>query len=319
MSLLERFEDLYGALTEGLSWYNDKGSYRFVALCALPGSEDPRQTAQRIRSFGDEILSKQSWFGELRSQMRMVVGGLLQGHGDTTEQFLDEVDRVRAMCREHNLRRGGVYECMAILVMRLQRQLQAITEDDVRRLGHIYDAMKSHHWWLTGPEDLPSCGLLVDWPGTPEEIGAYAERIYRGLREAGFSFGDSLQHAAHFLTLSRIEPDTAVRRFSELASRFRMQDVSIWSSDYDELALLSFLEQDPDSLVEKVLSYRERVTLLRPKPNRVTSFGIACDLVFLEALGETNGIGQGLGDLKPLLGLQEVLQAQQAAAAAAAS
>ena len=49
----------------------------------------------------------------------------------------------------------------------------------------IHSVMKKHHWFLTGPEDLTTCAMLIGKPGTPQEIGDHVEAIYRRLADPG--------------------------------------------------------------------------------------------------------------------------------------
>ena len=65
------------------------------------------------------------------------------------------------MFRDARLRRGGIYETMAILVLRIARDKKPVTADVVERFRAIYEEMKRHHWWLTGPNDFPACAMLV--------------------------------------------------------------------------------------------------------------------------------------------------------------
>ena len=176
--------------------------------------------------------------------------------------------------------------------------------------------MKRHHWWLTGPEDLPFCALLAGARGSPPEIGERMEALYQALRAENLSAGDPLQASASILALSDIEPGIAARRFRSLAETFREAGVAIWQSDYDELAILSFLDAAPRNVCDRVMLLREEMQALRPKPDRLATFNLASSVAFLELVGGDSST-KDLIDFKALRDIQAVIDAQRAAAVAA--
>ena len=68
-----------------------------------------------------------------------------------------------------------------VSAMILRRVVGEPDDTHVQRMRAIYDSMKHHHWFLTGPDDLAECAMLVAREGTPEEIGDHIEAIYRRL------------------------------------------------------------------------------------------------------------------------------------------
>ena len=237
---------------------------------------------------------------------------------DDAGSFLAEVERIRKMFRARKLRQGGMYETMAILILRIQRNRAPIEEGAVARFQAIYEVMKKYHWWLTGPDDFPACAILVGQPGDPEQIGAKIEQIYRALDRQGFSKGDPLQTAANLLYLANLDPDTAAARFRDLAVGFKAKKVAIWQSDYDELAILSFLDHPADVVIHRVLENRKGMKGLKPRPDGSVTFNLAAGITFLE-LARRDLQRAGVVGAKSLLDMQAVINAQQAAAAAACS
>ena len=55
------------------------------------------------------------------------------------------------------------------------------------------------------------------------------------------------------LYLARLDPVVAAGRYSELAKEFRQNNVAIWQSDYDELAILTFLSHSPPIQIAAML------------------------------------------------------------------
>ena len=105
---------------------------------------------------------------------------------------------------------------------------------------------------------------------------------------------------------------------TDLAAGFKNAGVSIWQSDYDELAILSFLDHPPGRIVEHVLRHREVMESLKPKPDRSLTFNLASSTTFLELVRLDPDLKTVI-DAKALLDMQAIINAQQAAAIAATS
>jgi hypothetical protein len=274
--------------------------------------------ADAIRSVAADISERQGWFGELKSPLRFIVSAMLVRNEDSADGFLDEVRRTRAMFREAKLRRGGIYETMAILVLRIAGDKKPITIDAVIRFQAIYEEMKRHHWWLTGPDDFPACAILVSQPESPDQIGAGIETIYQRLNAVGFKSGDPLQTAANLLYLARLNPLEIADRYRALADSFRTRGARIWQNEYDELAILSFLKHRAALVVDRVLEYQTVIRQLKPKPDRSLAFNIASSIAFLDLVRMDEDLKE-ITDAKALMDMQSIIAAQQAAAACAAS
>jgi len=315
---LDRFCELYEVLNADRGWFGDASSLRFAAMTAVSCPGSPDEVASAIRRMAEEIKQLSGWFGELTSSLRFIIAAILVLNRDDASEFLAEVKRTRELFRHASLRRGGIYETMAILVLRLQNDLQPISPASVARFQTIYEEMKRHHWWLTGPDDFPACAILVGQDAAPAEIGMKIEEIYQSLNESGFSTGDPLQTAANLLYLSRLDPVTAANRYFELANGFREKGVSIWQSDYDELAILTFLDHPASRIVDCVLEDRRIMERLSPKPDRSLTFNLAASITFRELVQVDDNL-EAINDAKALMDMQSIINAQQAAAAAAAS
>jgi hypothetical protein len=311
-----RFRDLYELLNAERGWFGDPSSLRFAAMTAVTCQGSPAEVVSAIRSMAEEIKRLSGWFGDLNSSLRFIVSAILVLNRDRASDFLAEVERGRELFRQAGLRRGGIYETIAILILRLQYDLAPITAEAVRRFKAIYEEMKRYHWWLTGPDDFPACAILVGQEAPPGEIGAAIERIYLALNETGFSTGNPLQTAANLLYLSHLDPAVAAERCFELAKGFRQNGVAIWQSDYDELAILTFLSHSPSRVVARVLEHRQGMEELKPKPDRSLTFNLAASIAFLELVQLDENL-EAITDAKALMDMQSIINAQQAAAAAA--
>jgi hypothetical protein len=315
---LQRFIELYEAFNEERGWWSDASPLRFSSVIAVTCPGDVNEIAEVIRSTASEMGDRMRWFKAISPSLRMIIGAMLVLHGDTPDGFLDEHERVQKMFRAVNLRRGGIYEMMAILVLRLSNHLQPITPETIDRFQDLYEQMKRFHWWLIGPDDFPACAALVGQDASAEQIGEEIEAIYQALSARGMSKGDPLQTAANLLYLAHRNPELVADQYAALADGFRAADVSVWQSDYDELAILSFLDHTPQHIVDSVLSYRSEMEQLRPKPDRSMTFNLASSIAFLDLVKLDHNLKQ-ITDAKALMDMQAIIAAQQAAAAAAAS
>ncbi len=313
---LARFEDLYEALNADRRWWRDASSLRFAAVAALTCPGSPTTVATAIRRISKNIAAESGMFGRLDSGLRFIVASMMLAHGDTARGFLSAVKRARKLFREAGLRRAGVFETMAILILRMQAKQAPITEKTIRRFKALYEEMKRHHWWLTGPDDFPACAILTGQEESPVRIGETIEGFYQALGSHGFSKGDPLQTAANILYLSQLDARKAARRYRDLADGFRGNKVAIWQSDYDELAILTFLDHPASRIVEHVLRNREAMKAIRPQPDRSLTFNLAASITFLELVRVDRNL-QTITNVKALLDMQAIISAQQAAAAAA--
>jgi len=315
---LNRFLDIYGGLTQTKNLFEHPSSLRFSTLTALSCEGDGLEVAHRIREKSEEIKTLTGWFGALNSPLRLIVSSILVLHGDSASDFLNEVNRVNEMFRKVQLRKGGIYETMAILMLRLNNELRPIEQNTVDRFKAIYEEMKNYHWWLTGPDDFPACAALCSIDKSITEIGSSIEAIYQALYSKGFSKGDPLQTAANLLYLSQLNTNEIASRYYNLSNGFKEKGVSIWQSDYDELAMLSFLDHEHQNIIDCVLKYRKHMKTLKPKPDVNITFNLASGLTFLELI-QVDQNNERIVDAKALIDMQSIIQAQQAAAAAAAS
>ena len=317
---MERFKEIYEVLWGARTVFSgdSPAALRFAAVTAVTCPGEPEEVAAGIRDKAEEIKQGVSWFANLRSPLRFIISALLLLHDDEVTEFLAEVERVGKLFREKKLRRGAIYETIAVLLFRIGRDLKPVDEELVVRFKSVYEAMKKYHWWLTGPDDFPACALLALQPESPREIGETVERIYQALCAQKFRRCNPLQTAANMLYLARLEPKEAATRFGLLAAEMRKGGIRVHAYDYDKLAALSFLNHPPGRIVEKILALHAETKELRPKPPAHLCLSLATSIAFLELVQRDQDL-EIISDARALVNMQQVIQAQQACAAAAAS
>lgn len=314
---LTRFLALQQALFEHRSWTESHSALRYaaVSLTLIPGP--PSEVAERSDRLARELKERAGWFGELRSSARHAIAADLLRRGVPARIFTNEVDRVREMFRAEKLPRGGLYEVLAVLILHGAEE-GAVRSDAVRRVASIFRRLDEDHRFLTGRDDLPACALLSLRPEPVEHIATRLESLYSGLRDLKFHRGNQLQLASHLLFFGPHDDAVSLRRFRAIYEAFREDGLWMNGGDYDEVALLAFLDVSPNDLVRRVAAHRERLRAGSPRPGKQESFSLACNTVLLELAGRDLR-GEWLDDAAQMARIVGLIQAQQAAAAAAAS
>ena len=140
------------------------------------------------------------------------------------------------------------------------------------------------------------------------ELGVEVELIYQSLRKARFSRGNPLQLASHLLALSGLGPGEAALRVQRLATAMKKYGQRVWSSQYDEVALLVLGEGRPAEIATKTIRYRDRLRAARPRPSASMAFSLAAGIVLSEQASSGN-----LQSAANLQAVQALVEAQQAA------
>lgn len=277
---LRRFEALYAGLCQGEDHCDDAAWIRFTAQAAILCPDEPPAIVAAIRRNASDLKALTPWSDALRSPLRFVVGAILVHDATNVRSFLDNTARVRRLFHEVKLSRPGVHELLAI--MTLMAIGGAVDRERVERIKAIHDRMKDHHWWITGPDDLPACALLAGSPGTPSAIADRAEGLYLALADVGLLRGNHLQTAANLLCISGFDPKTAVDRFKLLADRLTAPDIGIWYELYDGIALLTMLDHDPDLVISHFVGVLAELAKIDPPVLAKADYQVSADLTFLD-------------------------------------
>lgn len=315
---LQRVGELFAAFDAERGVFGDRAPLRLgaVMLASVPGAAG--ELTQRVRACAARLDALYGgWFSSVDRSVSFVIAATLVRSGEPVESFVDAIARVRAQMDQLGVRRGGVHSLIAAMVLRHVVQAEP-GEAEVVRMRQIHERMKHHHWFLTGPEDLAACAMLVARPGTPQEIGDHVEAIYQRLAAAPKIWaGDELQTAANVLGLIELAPDEVATRFVELASCLRERGVKVRGGDYDEVAVLTFLPRSAPQIAERVVAMRERILAELSWYETSMATNLAADLVFVEFLqGDDDPRIAALARAKFVLDMQAIVAMRQAAAAA---
>ncbi|MEM6990138.1 MAG: DUF4003 family protein [Myxococcota bacterium] len=314
----DRFAELYAAFDADRGMLGDRMPLRYAAVTMLASPHPAAELAATVRAQDKQLADNLGWFSNIGGSIRIMIAALLVKSGDSAPAFLAEAQRVQTLFRAAKIRRGSIYEVIAILVMRI-RSGAPIRDEDVDRFKAIYEELKRYHWFLTGPDDFPACAILVGQPGTPEVIGAKIEAIYRALhKHSDLWRGESLQTAANILYLSGLEPMEIAERFRKITEAFRAAGVRIGQAEYDEVAILCFLARPVEGIVKSVVDGRDRMRANLKGVTKSMAFSLGTSIAFVRLVAGHENLGP-LADAKVLIDMQAIIAARQAAMAAAAA
>ncbi len=314
---LQRVGELFAAFDAERGIFGDRAPLRLGAVMLASMAGSAAELTQRVRGCAARLDQHYGgWFSSVDRSVSFVIAATLSRSGESFESFVAAIDRLRARMDQLGVRRGGVHSLIAAMVLR-QVVAGEPGDPEVQRMRLIYERMKHHHWFLTGPEDLAACAMLVARPGTPHEIGDHVEAIYRRLAAAPKIWsGDELQTAANVLGLIELAPDEVATRFLELAASLRERGVKVRSGEYDEIAVLAFLPRSAPQITERVVAMRERILAELSWYETSMATNLAADLVFVEFLqSDDDPRIAALARAKFVLDMQSIVASRQAAAA----
>lgn len=310
-----RFFELEAALEAGRGLLGDRTSLRLAALGLVLVPGDPVQIVATLRELETDIKQRLSWTAGVAPQLYAMIAAILLRHDDSPEALIDEAKRVRTIMRQLGMRRSAIHEFISVLAMRTVGGGAPISEAQVERMRDIYQAMKTHHWLLTGPEDFPACALLTSRAGTPAELAQRAHDIYEGLRTAGYGRGDPLQTASNMLAMlaiAELPPHELSARYHALVEALKQVGLAISADRYDEVALLCFLARPIPAIVETVVEYTRQLRTHVKWYEGNLAFGFAVNLAFTRLVGDDPELGP-IADVKALLDMYMILvQSSQA-------
>jgi hypothetical protein len=281
---LDRFRAIMAELHPERESWTDAYWLRYAAQAVVLCPGEPSEIANRLRTVAAELSHRGTSFKGLHSSLRFVVAAMLLQANTEVPVFLADVKRIIDMLDEVGLRRSGNHQLLTAIILRMAPDHDAFSMFEAERLKAIYQQMKSFHWWLTGPHDLPACAALAQVPGSAEVVVGRAEAIYQRLVGADLTPGNSLQNAANLLPLMGFDQEAAADRYLVLVRYLQESTDNLQPEHYDAVALLTLLEQPPDLVVAHLEAVRKELDLYQPYLAGASSFAVAADLTVLDLL-----------------------------------
>ena len=312
---LERFIAIGAALEKSRGWTEAALPFRFASAALVTTRGSPDEIARGVRAVADDLKARAGWFGPMRSSIRFLVAAILLRNDIDPASFDAACSEINDGVRARKLRRNRSHCLLAALIL-VNNEQQRLDPARLDRMAEVFRAMKKHHPWITNSGDYAPCALLATTEIGVPEMMERIETAYEGLRQRGYSRGDRLQRASHLMFFNPVEDRVAIDRFDALFHAFKQHGLWMHGGDYDEMAVLSFVDAPPDNVVGCVLDHREKIAALRPRPGKEISFSLSCGTAFLELARDSVA---DILDTAQLLQLQSILDAQAAAMIASTS
>jgi hypothetical protein len=312
---LDRFVAIWERLEPGRGWWESGELLRHSALAVTTSPGAPRDVADELVRTAAALKDSEPWYQ--RSSVGVLLAAWLVRTRRSVADLSASIERAKPHFRAKWRFSGGTSEAVAILILADASPGREVGAAEVGRLAAIYDAVRADHPLLTQKSDWPLCALLAHLAGEPASIARRVEALYAALHAGGASRGDRLQDAAFILALCDGEPSVLAARFQALFDAFGRAGLRMVSDDYDEVASLCFVDAPPARVVEVVLRHRERITALKPKPGKQTSFSLAAGTALLELAHNLLDPGRAV-QADSVARILSILAAQRAVVAAMA-
>lgn len=310
-----RYLDTFNRLRARKRWSTETDTVRFVALTL--GAAGPEITHDHLDEVAAGLQKRARWTSPLKSEARYVVAAMIVRRGLNSAEVHARVFETRDAFKARRLPSRGTGPTLAALLLALRNAGRAVPLEQIERLENIFRQWRKDHFWLTSANDLPAAALHAGRDEGVEVLTADVERAYARLRDAGFWAGNSLQLVSHLLAVDPRGTDTAVHRFTVVAERLNDAREHVRPGRYDEVALLALTQEAPESVVRRVLEYRDRLRAAQPRPSGDVAFSLAAGIELAEDSARASH--GGAGDLAALQALRDILDAQEAATIAVMS
>jgi hypothetical protein len=308
---IDRFVEILDKMRKRHRW-TDASILKFsaVALAAVRNRADEME--EEFEHAARVLKDDAGFFSELRGASRFLLAAILVASGEEAKKALKELRRVRDRLAELGFGHGQP-AAVAGLILMLGSRGKAVGEESIRKAMALWEKMKDRRWFVTDRDDLPMAALLTSSTWDVDTIDERVDTIWKALLRAKLAKGHSLQFATHVLTLSRLDEDVIVRRFTHLHDEIRKSGLKAGPDAYDEIALLALLPGDDASVIqgfERVhRSLRSRKGL---RLDSAAAFGLATGILLGSCLERGSLLGEALS-LGLLHNAEMLLQAQAAA------
>lgn len=211
--------------------------------------------AKQFLVTSDAIKQKSGWFSPLRSHIHYMMAAFLQNEHKDSSIMVDNLLMKQDILKAAGFK-SNVYSYLAAVLM---------TDDsnhEASQAKYLYDEMKSHHPFLTQPDDVPYAVMLGKMPGDPKERAMTMNRYYTELRSQGFYMGNELQWMSQILTFkSPTYNANVVAQAVQIRDQLKNAKIKIKSMHYVMVGFLAALEIKEVALEHVIETYRELETM----------------------------------------------------------
>jgi len=312
---IARYLRAFDQLRADKHWSHNIATFRFVALTL--GAVGPAISYDRLNQAAEELRTGAHWASPLHQEIRFVVAAMLLRRQLDPAGIQARVTETLDGFKARKLPKLGIGPTLGALLLTLHSDGRPVAEQDLQRLARIFRQWRKDHFWLTDANDLPAAALHASRREPVETLTANMERAYDNLRNAGFRRGNPLQLASHLLAAHPQGIDTGVSRFCVIAEQLKSAGESVSTGRYDEIAMLALTQGAPQTAVDRVLRYCERLRQAKPRPSKEVAFSLAAGIELAE--DTERATKENAGDLTALQSIRAILDAQHAAVMVAVS
>ncbi|WP_075619548.1 DUF4003 family protein [Paenisporosarcina indica] len=202
----------------------------------------------------DAIKKKAGWFSPLRSHIHYMMAAFLQSnHKDASvavEELLSKQESLKSVGFKSNS-----YSYLSAILLSSHPNQQV---EEAKRAKSLYDAMKSHHPFLTQADDYPYAVMLGKLEGDPQERATTMNRYYAELRPQGFYMGNELQWMSQILTYTSPKYDASmVSKAVHIRDQLKNSGVKVKMTHYVMIGFLAVLSNKDSDIQHVIDTYRE--------------------------------------------------------------
>lgn len=202
----------------------------------------------------DAIKKKAGWFSPLRSHIHYMMAAFLQNtHIDAAvavDELLNKQETMKSIGFKSN-----AYSYLSAILLSSDPEKQ---NEETKRAKTLYDAMKSHHPFLTQADDYPYAMMLGKLEGNPDERAATMNRYYTELRPQGFYMGNELQWMSQILTYTSSKYDVSmVSKAVRIRDQLKSSGIKVKMTHYVMVGFLAVLSHKDSDIQHVIDTYRE--------------------------------------------------------------
>jgi hypothetical protein len=308
---IERFIELFEKTRKRHRWTDASILERSALALAAARNRADEMEAEFERT-SDVLKRDPAFFASLPGPTRFLLAAIVLATGEETKKALKELKRVQERLAELGF---GARETAAIagLILYLGSRGKAVGEESIRKAIALWEKLKERNWFQADREDLPMAALLTSSSWDVDTIDERVETIWQGLLRSKRKSGHALQLTAHVLTLSRLDEDVIVRRFTHLSDEMKKLGFKIGPDSYGDVALLALLPSDDASIVAGFERVNRAIRARKAfRPDAGATLAVTTGVLLAACLERGSLLGEALS--LGLLHNAEVLFQSQAAA-----
>ncbi|WP_342527813.1 DUF4003 family protein [Chryseomicrobium sp. FSL W7-1435] len=245
---LEQYTTLFKKLENAISWTNDRRITNAVASFYYLNSHP--FDGKRLLDMSDR-LKKEGWTSYLNQTIHYIMAARLAVRQGTPDELLEELLKTYQLLLSHGFKKSMYTYLAALYVM-------DYPETDLKQAYDLFVAIKSHHPFLTGAEDIPYSVLLSSQEKDPVEQAVIMNKYYQNLKTVKLWQGNELQWLSQVLTSdSIVYNESYIPYIAHIRNQLKEQKIRVSLQHYVLLGMLAIDELDLEAFKQIVYTYWE--------------------------------------------------------------